>query len=382
MSQRQPRRRSIRRGLLWAYLALLAASSLVRWLTPAPPTADDRRIQVQPALFADGSAAPEKTIDFAWLQWSGGALVSADAMQATQRRVAVPAILLHGSPGTGAAFRAVGPQLSTEREVFAPDLPGFGASTRSVPDYSIEAHARYVLQWMDTQGIEQAHLVGFSMGGGVGLHIWEQAPDRVASLVLLASIGVQEMELLGDYHLNHLLHGAQLVGIRLGTLLVPHFGVLDDGMLDASYARNFYDTDQRPLRALLEAFEPPMLILHGAQDPLVPKEAAIEHHRIVPQSELVMRPDSHFFVFRRGSGAAETLDDFFTRVDAGVAQRREAASVDRVTAAQEPFRTDSVPPWGGLAFVIVLLSIALATFISEDLTLIGTGLLVAQQRID
>ena len=377
-----PRRRSFRRWLLWGYVGLLAASSLVRWLTPPPPAPNDRFEHRLPALRGDGTVVQDESVDFAWLRWSAGAFVAPPASPPPIRTAPTPAILLHGSPGAGSNFRAVGPLLSDSRDVFAPDLPGFGASSHEVPDYSIEAHALYVLEWMDTQGIDRAHLVGFSMGGGVALHMWEQAPDRVASLVLLASIGVQEMELLGDYHLNHLLHGVQLAGIRLGKLLLPHFGILDDGMLDEAYARNFYDTDQRPLRALLQRFEPPMLILHGERDPLVPKEAAIEHHRIVPQSELLMRPDSHFFIFRSGSGAAETLVDFFSRVDAGAAAPREQAAPQRLAAAAEPFRLDSVPPWAGLAFVIVLVAIALATFVSEDLTLIGTGLLVAQQRID
>ena len=51
------------------------------------------------------------------------------------------------------------------------------------------------------------------MGGGVALELYRLAPERVASLVLLSSIGVQEMELLGDYSLNHVVHGLQLVAL-------------------------------------------------------------------------------------------------------------------------------------------------------------------------
>ena len=92
--------------------------------------------------------------------------------------------------------------------LYSPDLPGFGASSRRVPDYSITAHARYVVEWLDQLGIERAHVLGFSMGGGVALELYRLAPERVASVVLLSSIGVQEMELLGYYSLNHALHGA------------------------------------------------------------------------------------------------------------------------------------------------------------------------------
>ncbi len=75
------------------------------------------------------------------------------------------------------------------------------------------AHPRYVLAWLDQQHIQRAHLVGFSMGGGVALNLADIAPERVASITMLSAIGMQEMELLGDYHLNHAIHGAQLAGL-------------------------------------------------------------------------------------------------------------------------------------------------------------------------
>ena len=40
-------------------------------------------------------------------------------------------------------------------------------------------------------------MVGFSMGGGVALHLADRTPERVASITLLAAIGAQEFELLG-----------------------------------------------------------------------------------------------------------------------------------------------------------------------------------------
>src|SRR5690606_41826905 len=66
----------------------------------------------------------------------------------------------------------------------------------------------------DALGIERAHVAGFSLGGGAALHFAERAPHRVASLTMLASIGVQELELLGSHTLNRALHGTQLAAVR------------------------------------------------------------------------------------------------------------------------------------------------------------------------
>jgi predicted esterase len=263
----------------------------------------------------------------------------------------------------------------------APDLPGFGASERDIPDYSFRAHARYVLALLDRLGVDDAHVVGFSMGGGVALSMADLAPRRVRSITMLSAIGVQEMELLGDYTLNHALHGAQLAGLWGLRELTPHFGSLDDAMLGVPYARNFYDSDQRPLRGFLSRWAGPMLIVHGERDPLVPIQAAREHARLVPQSELVVTSESHFMVFMEGPQVAATIGGFLARVDRGEALTRSRAVPVRVAASAVPFDPRSLPHISGLPWLLVLFLLALATFVSEDLTCIGAGLLVTTGRL-
>ena len=291
-------------------------------------------------------------------------------------------VLLHGSPGSKEDFAKVVPLLARRYRVIRPDLPGFGHSKRDVPDFSIRAHAHYVRQLLAGLGIERAHIAGFSMGGGVALSLYDIDPVRVSSVSLISSIGVQELELLGNYRLNHFLHGLQLGGLWLLHEGFPHMGYLDDAILDVAYARNFYDTDQRPLRGVLERFEPPMYVLHGKDDFLVPKDAAVEHHRIVPQSELRMLERSHFFVFTEGAATAGYLSGFLDGVERGRALRRTDVPAERAEAARAAYDPSSAPPATGFALVFFVVAIALATLVSEDLTCIAVGLMVAQGRID
>lgn len=90
-----------------------------------------------------------------------------------------------------------------------------------MPDYSLATHADYVVQLLDKLGIERAHLVGFSMGGGVAIELAHRHPERAASLTLLASIGVQEFELFGDYALNRSVHAVQLGALWALHRLLP-----------------------------------------------------------------------------------------------------------------------------------------------------------------
>ena len=351
------------------YLALLAASFLVRRGGHPDPVPEPDETFARVAA-VDGNRILARTIRLAYRH--------ADPSEDSR---APYVVLLHGSPGSRKDFETVVPALATRYRVLVPDLPGFGDSERDVPDYSIRAHARYVFELLDTLDVHEAHVVGFSMGGGVALSMAEIAPRRVRSITLLSSIGVQEMELLGNYHLNRALHAAQLAGVWSLRELIPHFGALDRTILGVPYARNFFDTDQRPLRDILERFDAPMLILHGQRDPLVPVQAAREHARIVPQAEVAITPESHFMVFREGPELAVQIEAFLDRVERGEAPTRATADPTRRERAAAPFDPRSLPPLTGFPWLLLLVILAGSTFVSEDLACIGAGLLVASGRL-
>jgi pyruvate dehydrogenase E2 component (dihydrolipoamide acetyltransferase) len=73
--------------------------------------------------------------------------------------------------------------------VHALDLPGHGASDKDVGDGSLETLARTVTGFLEALGISRAHLVGHSLGGAVVAAVARAAPQRVASLTLLAPAG-------------------------------------------------------------------------------------------------------------------------------------------------------------------------------------------------
>jgi pimeloyl-ACP methyl ester carboxylesterase len=155
--------RSIVRILGAVYLTLLTASCLVRHTGTAPirlsPSAATVGLRV-----VRGDRILDRTIRVAYEQH----LPPGDAPPHA-------VLLVHGSPGSHGDFRRVVPELAKRYRVIVPDLPGFGASEHDVPDYSIRAHGRYLLELMDALGIEDAHVVGFSMGGGVALSMADLA---------------------------------------------------------------------------------------------------------------------------------------------------------------------------------------------------------------
>jgi esterase/lipase len=265
--------------------------------------------------------------------------------------------------------------------VVVPDLPGFGSSTRLLPDYSFRAHALYVRQFLDHLGVQQVHLLGYSMGGGVALSLVDIAPERVASLTMVSAIGVQEMELTGDYYVNHFVHGVQLAALWVAREGIPHMGLLDRAMLGVPYARNFFDSDQRPLRGVLQRVGVPTLIVHGIDDGQVPIEAAREHYRLVPQSELLALPGDHFLVFTRAEGVGAAVTAFVHRVATGDATRRANADPERIRLATLPFSSVPLPRVRGIAATVFAGLLMVATLLSESLASAAAGIYVARGRV-
>jgi pimeloyl-ACP methyl ester carboxylesterase len=95
-------------------------------------------------------------------------------------------LLLHGLGGTRASLFETAGALSGRYRVHAPDLPGFGSSSKpALGAYNSRWFAEIMLGLMDELGIESAHVVGNSMGGRVALEMGLLAPHRVDSLGLL-----------------------------------------------------------------------------------------------------------------------------------------------------------------------------------------------------
>lgn len=92
-------------------------------------------------------------------------------------------ILLHGLFGSGSNLGAVARALQSEYAVCSVDLPNHGRSVWLEPP-SLPAMAGKVLQWMDDQGLSQAHFVGHSLGGKVAMELALQSSHRVASLTV------------------------------------------------------------------------------------------------------------------------------------------------------------------------------------------------------
>lgn len=95
-----------------------------------------------------------------------------------------PLLLLHGNGENGDYFIHQLDEFARYFTVYAVDTRGHGQSPRGTAPFTISQFADDLLGFMDEQGIERAHILGFSDGGNIALTFALRHPGRVGRLVL------------------------------------------------------------------------------------------------------------------------------------------------------------------------------------------------------
>jgi pimeloyl-ACP methyl ester carboxylesterase len=98
----------------------------------------------------------------------------------------VPLILLHGGIAASEAFGDNLPLLAKDRQVIAVHLQGHGHTRDIDRPLRYELMADDVAAVMAHLGLEQADLLGYSMGGGVALQVAIRHPHLVRKLVVIS----------------------------------------------------------------------------------------------------------------------------------------------------------------------------------------------------
>ena len=101
-----------------------------------------------------------------------------------------PLLLLHGYPQTHLMWRKVAPRLATEFTVVAPDLRGYGDSSKPPAgpgnaNYAKRALAQDQVETMAALGFDRFRVAGHDRGARVAHRLARDHPERVERLALL-----------------------------------------------------------------------------------------------------------------------------------------------------------------------------------------------------
>jgi pimeloyl-ACP methyl ester carboxylesterase len=99
-------------------------------------------------------------------------------------------VALHGFGADRTSWLTLESFLLARGRLLTMDLPGHGRSAADVGDGRLSTLAEAIARLLDALGGEPWHLIGHSLGGGLALHLVDRYPERVASLTLIAPVGL------------------------------------------------------------------------------------------------------------------------------------------------------------------------------------------------
>ncbi|MEN8008608.1 MAG: alpha/beta fold hydrolase [Candidatus Krumholzibacteriota bacterium] len=220
----------------------------------------------------------------------------------------VPVLLIHGYPLNNLMWDLQIGDLSDIARMIAPDLRGFGMTDPTEPPYSMQTFADDCAALLDQLGITVPIVVaGLSMGGYVAFEFCRRHPERVAGLILTATwAGADSAEARDNRDKAAGVAIAEGAGAiaegMLPKLLAPDNyaaqpDLVDflremmletsvDGIVGAQAAMR----DRPDSTTDLPALDVPTLIVHGAEDQIIPVAEAEAMAKALPKAKLVVVP--------------------------------------------------------------------------------------------
>jgi pimeloyl-ACP methyl ester carboxylesterase len=241
-----------------------------------------------------------------------------------------PVVLIHGMLNSSRHWEDVALRLADRHTVIAPDLLGHGDSATPRGDYSLGAHAASIRDLLSAIGVDHASIVGHSLGGGVAMQFFWQAPHRVERLALVSSGGLGR-------EVSPLLRSMAIPGMSL-ALAAAARPRLVDALARGGPQRRQVARALRPLsepgsrEAFLQTLRSvidvrgqrvsatdrlyllksvPTLIAWGERDHTIPREHGRAAHEAIPHSRFVTLPRAaHFPHLEDPEGLAAALAEF------------------------------------------------------------------------
>ena len=235
-----------------------------------------------------------------------------------------PVLLLHGSgPGTTAtAWAPLIAALAPRHRVIAPDLLGFGTEPRPVGSLR-SAWTAQALELTDSLGISSFAVVGNSAGGAIALSLARARPRAITRVVAVGSMGHPMALPAGLDELWGYSTPSREAARTLLELINFDAGAATEEAVEARYAatvaqpwypelfpapRQRWVDDLSLSHEELASIAAPVLLVHGAQDRVVPLREGF-----LPLLELL--PDVRGHVFGRcGHGSPLERADEFNRL--------------------------------------------------------------------
>lgn len=239
-----------------------------------------------------------------------------------------PLVFVHGFTTTSEFWREQAEAFSSRYRVIRINLPGHGVSPR--PDgrsYTIPAFANDILAVYHAFEIDEAILVGLSMGGTVVQSFTLSHPERVRALVL---VGATPHGLGEDVNVDNVLKAIDELGVvqasqnviersfgSMASRALVEFAKVEVAQTPAFVAREaIVSLNASDSRAHLCDISVPTLVVVGNEDIITPPGESVILAEGIPESRLEVIADAgHFPMLEQPQAFNHVLESFLKDCD-------------------------------------------------------------------
>jgi pimeloyl-ACP methyl ester carboxylesterase len=213
---------------------------------------------------------------------------------------APPVVFLHGAGGhTG--WMGFLEELARDFAVFAPEHPGFGRSDDPPWLDEIGDLAYFYLDFLETLGLDQVHLIGTSFGGWIAAEMAVRNQTRLASLTLVGAVGITATDgkpvddlfrLSVEENLRRFYADPERAARRLGDMSNVDMNLVAKNRATVqrlAYRPRYHNPG---LAKWLHRITVPTLLVWGDKDGLVPVRFGEAYRALIPGSRLVVLEDA------------------------------------------------------------------------------------------
>ena len=231
-----------------------------------------------------------------------------------------PLVLLHAYPVDSRMWDALRPGL----DPITPDQTGFGAAPLTNKAPSLDVVAADVLALLDERGLDRVVLGGCSMGGYATMAVLRVAPERVAGLVLIDTKPTADTDEAAAVRLAAAgraeAEGTGWLADEMLPKLVAHpvdgLRELIDAQSPGAVAWAQRAMAERPdSTEALRGLGIPALVIHGAQDAIIPVSVGRELASTVDGEFAVLEGCGHLPPVEQPERVVEVIGDWLTRND-------------------------------------------------------------------
>lgn len=247
----------------------------------------------------------------------------------TESGSGTPVIWLHGSGPGATGMSNFGGNLAAFADFrnIVVDFPGWGRSPRDTTEPLIFHAAELISAAMTEIGIERAHLVGNSYGGGVAMRMAVTHAEQVERLVLMAPGGVLPtdappwpigLQRLFDYMATE--KPSREAMAEFVRLMVYNEALATDELIDERYQASLATHPELPIPPNfgdvtpdLGRIQAPTLLIWGREDQTVPLTWAPRILHGIPDAELRVLPHCrHWVQYERAGDFNRIVREFLT----------------------------------------------------------------------